>query len=975
MCYLAVPTPPMKIKRTDTTHACKQCYRHVFTSIYTQRPFVTLRTSSSRRVSSKITSQCRLRGQVKLHATAVPSVTTSDVEVSNESNEADSRQSTAYPFPDIEAKWQAYWLQHKTFRTPEEIDTSKPKYYVLDMFPYPSGSGLHVGHPEGYTATDIMARYKRMRGFNVLHPMGWDAFGLPAEQYAIQTGTHPRVTTERNVNRFRQQLQMLGFSYDWDRELSTTDPSYFKWTQWIFTKLFEKGLAYQAEVPVNWCPALGTVLANEEVIDGKSERGGYPVVRMPMKQWMLKITAFADRLLDDLEGLDWSDSIKEMQRNWIGRSEGADVTFGIQAGPGSSLSSEAAASGLTVFTTRPDTLFGVTHMVVAPEHPLLSDLCSEAQAATVKQYVEAAARKSDLERTELQKDKSGVFTGSHAINPATGESVPIWVADYVLGGYGSGAIMAVPGHDTRDNEFAVRFGIPVKQVVEPTAAGTSSSAEEMKLPFTDLGVAVNSSNATTGLDLNGLSSEAAKDKVIQWLQSKGLGNSRKNYKLRDWLFARQRYWGEPFPLVYPIIDSATGQLGAPVALPESELPLLLPETDDFKPKGTPESPLAVIDSWVNCVDPVSGGPARRETSTMPQWAGSCWYYLRFIDPTNNGRLIDPEKEKYWMPVDLYVGGAEHAVLHLLYARFWHKVLYDLGVVSTKEPFGRLVSQGMILGEVEYTVYRDEDGRVVSEEEAGAVPHQVSVQDVERRGDGYFLKAEPSVRVSARAHKMSKSRGNVINPDDVVYQFGADSLRLYEMFMGPLRDTKVWSTRGVEGVHRFLARAYRVFEPGMCEDEPTKDQLRLLHITIKKVTTEIEEMRFNTGISAMMEFINGVTKDWPNRPRAALEPFLLLLAPYAPHLAEELWSRGGHSGSLTYKPWPQCDESLLVSDTLVLPVQVNGKVRGTVEVSVNIQQQEAVTTALANANVAKFTDGKTIKKVIFVNGKILNLIVA
>ncbi|KAG1659920.1 hypothetical protein FOA52_015358, partial [Chlamydomonas sp. UWO 241] len=701
------------------------------------------------------------------------------------------------------------------------------------MFPYPSGSGLHVGHPEGYTATDIMARYKRMKGFNVLHPMGWDAFGLPAEQYAIQTGTHPAVTTAKNIDRFREQLRMLGFSYDWDRELATTDPEYFKWTQWIFTKLFEKGLAYQAEVPVNWCPALGTVLANEEVIGGLSERGNHPVVRMPMKQWMLRITAYADRLLDGLEDLDWAESIKEMQRNWIGRSYGADVSFCVKGLEGVQLS---------VFTTRPDTLFGVTYMVVAPEHPLLEQLATAEHAGAVKEYAEAAARKSDLERTELQKDKSGVFTGRFAINPATGEAVPIWVADYVLGTYGSGAIMAVPGHDARDFEFAQRFGIPVKQVVAPAGA---PAGEPAALPFTDYGVAVNSSCESSGLRIDGLRTEEARNKTLEWLTEKGLGAKRTNYKLRDWLFARQRYWGEPFPLVYPIIDE-NGTLGEAVALPESHLPLTLPETDNYKPSGTPESPLSVIDSWVNCIDPVSGRPAKRETSTMPQWAGSCWYYLRFIDPSNTGRLVDPELEKYWMPVDLYVGGAEHAVLHLLYARFWHHVLHDLGIVSTKEPFGRLVSQGMILGEVEYTRYIDADGLPVSEGTRDATASSVDASDVEKKGDGYTLKADSSVKVSARAHKMSKSRGNVINPDVVVHEFGADSLRLYEMFMGPLRETKVWSTRGVEGVHRFLARSFRVFEGGLTDEEPTREQLRLLNATIKKVTTEVEEMRFNTG---------------------------------------------------------------------------------------------------------------------------------
>ncbi|MEW5300771.1 MAG: hypothetical protein WDW36_003677 [Sanguina aurantia] len=871
----------------------------------------------------------------------------------------DSRQSTAYPFTEIEQKWQDYWEEHKTFRTPEDIDTSKPKYYVLDMFPYPSGSGLHVGHPEGYTATDILARYKRMKGCNVLHPMGWDAFGLPAEQYAIQTGTHPRITTERNINRFRQQLKMLGFSYDWDREIATTDPDYYKWTQWIFLQLHEKGLAYQAEVPVNWCPALGTVLANEEVIDGKSERGDHPVVRMPMKQWMLRITAYADRLLADLDGLDWADSIKEMQRNWIGKSEGANITFTVARGEGAEI---GEAAELCVYTTRPDTLFGVTYMVVAPEHPLLQSMASDAQRAAVKQYSDAAARKSDFERTELQKDKSGVFTGSHAINPATGEAVPIWVADYVLGSYGSGAIMAVPAHDKRDHELAVKFGLPIKQVVGP------ASGEPVPLPYTSVGVSVNSSSAH--IDINGLDSASAQVKMITWLGSSSLGRKETNYKLRDWLFARQRYWGEPFPLIYPEGSDEA------VAVPYDQLPLQLPDTDNFKPSGTTESPLAVITEWVNTIDPRTGGPARRETSTMPQWAGSCWYYLRFIDPKNGGYLVDPEKEKYWMPVDMYVGGAEHAVLHLLYARFWHKVLFDLGVVSTKEPFQRLVSQGMILGEVEYALHTDDStGAYVPEGTLGSSAVKVAEADVEKRGDGHVLRSDASVRVYARAHKMSKSRGNVVNPDDVVHQYGADSLRLYEMFMGPLRDTKVWNTRGVEGVHRFLARVYRAFEAGVTDEPATREEMRALHTCIKKVTTETEEMRFNTGISAMMEFVNTVTKWGPRKPREALEPFILLLAPYAPHLAEEMWQRAlGHGGSLTYAPWPEVDESLLVLQTFSLPVQVNGKTRGTVDVAIDISQADAVELALASANVSKHVDGKAVTKVIFVAGKILNLIV-
>ncbi|KAG2438904.1 hypothetical protein HYH02_010699 [Chlamydomonas schloesseri] len=912
-------------------------------------------SGSSARVASPVAAAIPSRRVIR----PLKAVETVDAPSAASTSAAPSAPPQAYPFTEIEAKWQAYWEANQTFRTPDQVDTSKPKYYVLDMFPYPSGAGLHVGHPEGYTATDILARFKRMTGHNVLHPMGWDAFGLPAEQYAIQTGTHPAVTTAKNVGRFRQQLKALGFSYDWGREISTTDPEYYRWTQWIFLKLYEKGLAYQAEVPVNWCPALGTVLANEEVIDGLSERGGHPVVRMPMKQWMLRITAYADRLLDDLDGLDWPDSIKDMQRNWIGRSEGAEVKFDLAAGPGSPL---PAGSSIAVFTTRPDTLFGATYLVVAPEHPLVAQLATPEQAAAVTAYCEAAARKSDLERTELQKDKTGVNTGSFAVNPVTGERVPVWVADYVLGSYGSGAIMAVPGHDARDHEFAVRFGLPVKQVVAPAAGG------EVKLPFTEPGVAVNSASAHLSID--GKATDAAKAAVIDWLQAQGKGAKQVNYKLRDWLFARQRYWGEPFPLVYPQGSDEA------VPVPESSLPLTLPVTDQFKPSGTPESPLAAITDWVNTVDPRDGvTPARRETSTMPQWAGSCWYYLRYISPRCNEALVDREAEKYWMPVDLYVGGAEHAVLHLLYARFWHKVLYDLGVVSTAEPFGRLVSQGMILGEVEYSAFRDEaSGAWAEEGAAGAVAVKLTEAEVDKRGDGYVLKADPGVKVSARAHKMSKSRGNVINPDDVVDQFGADSLRLYEMFMGPLRDTKVWSTRGVEGVHRFLARAWRLFEGGVSDEEPTKEQMRLLHQTIKKVSTETEEMRFNTGIAAMMEFVNGVTKSWGNRPRKALEPFILLLSPYAPHIAEELWARCGHTASLAYEPWPQVDESLLVVDTINLPVQVNGKTRGTVEVAAAASQDDALAAALANGNVAKHAGGKEIKKIIYVPGKILNLIV-
>ena len=799
-----------------------------------------------------------------------------------------------------------------------------------------------MGHPEGYTATDIIARYKRMTGHNVLHPMGWDAFGLPAEQYAIETGTHPKDTTATNVGRFREQLQSLGFSYDWDREVATCDPTYFKWTQWIFTQLLDRGLAYQAEVPVNWCPALGTVLANEEVIDGLSERGNHPVIRKPMKQWMLKITAYGDRLLNDLDDLDWPESIKEMQRNWIGRSEGAQLAFEV---PGVD-----AKDKLEVYTTRPDTLFGATYLVVAPEHPLVDALTTAEQKSAVDEYVLQASRKSDLERTELAKEKTGVFTGSFAKHPLTGADVPVWVADYVLGTYGTGAIMAVPAHDDRDAEFAATFDLPVVEVVE-TPESEKKKAKKKGGAYSGSGKMTNS--ACEMLDVNGMDSVEAGVKITEWLERNGVGAGKVNFKLRDWLFARQRYWGEPFPVVYPEGSDE------PVPLPLSDLPLTLPETDNFKPSGSGEGPLANVTDWVNTVDPVSGGPARRETNTMPQWAGSCWYYLRFIDPKNENAMVDGSLEKYWMPVDLYVGGAEHAVLHLLYARFWHKVLYDIGAVSTVEPFGRLVSQGMILGEVEYT---------------GADGAKIAAEDVTKKGDGYVLASDESVKVSARAHKMSKSRGNVVNPDDVVDEFGADSLRLYEMFMGPLRETKVWQTKGVEGCSRFLARAYRLFDPAkMTDAEPSDEQLKAINACVAKVTEETEGMRFNTAIAAMMEFTNAATK-WEKKPRECLKPFALLLSPYAPHLSEELWGMLGHEGSNAYEAWPEADTSLLVEDTVTLAVQVNGKMRGKIELAADATQADAMSSAMAQENIAKFVgDEADIKKIIYVPGKILNVV--
>ncbi len=876
----------------------------------------------------------------------------------------------AYPFNKIEKKWQKYWDEKQTFRT--EDDGDKPKYYVLDMFPYPSGAGLHVGHPEGYTATDIMARYKRMKGFNVLHPMGWDAFGLPAEQYAIQTGTHPKITTEKNINKFRKQLKALGFSYDWSREVNTTDPKYYKWTQWIFLQLYKKGLAYISEVPVNWCPALGTVLANEEVINGKSERGGYPVYRRPLRQWMLKITAYADRLLEDLDELDWPESTKEMQRNWIGRSEGAEVDFPV----------DGLDEIITVFTTRPDTLFGATYMVLAPEHPLVEKITTEEQREQVRQYQEQASQKSDLERTELQKEKTGVFTGGYAINPVNKEKIPIWVADYVLISYGTGAIMAVPAHDERDYEFARKYNLPIREVI--------SGGDISKEAYTGDGIVVNSANDE--FSINGLPVPEAKKKITQWLEEKGFGRFKVNYKLRDWLFSRQRYWGEPFPILY-------GEDGEILPVPEEDLPVELPPMEDFKPRPTenaddePQPPLSrAPDSW-KYVE-INGKVYRRELNTMPQWAGSCWYYLRYIDPHNDEKIVDPAKEKYWMPVDLYVGGAEHSVLHLLYARFWHKVLYDIGVVSTKEPFQKLVHQGIILGETEYTLYKDSKGNPVSAElvhtdgthlETGEplTAHKLSEDEIEKRGDYFVLKGHPEIRIEARAYKMSKSRGNVVNPDYVVNNYGADSLRLYEMFMGPLKDMKSWSMKGVEGVHRFLNRVWRLvideesdtLHPLVSDEAPDRDQLRLLHQTIKKVTQDIDEMAFNTAIAQMMIFVNEAYK-WKTRPKSVLEPFVLLLSPFAPHIAEELWQRLGHDQTLAYEPWPEYDEELIKENTVEIVLQINGKVRGTIQVSREEAGNREVLEkrALESETIQKRIAGKVIKKVIAVPNRLVNVVV-
>lgn len=861
----------------------------------------------------------------------------------------------------IEPKWQEYWIKNKTFKT-DENDRSKPKYYVLDMFPYPSGAGLHVGHPEGYTATDIIARFKRMNGFNVLHPIGWDAFGLPAEQYAIKTGTHPAKTTQINIDRFRKQLQAIGFSYDWDREVNTTDPDYFKWTQWIFLQLYKRGLAYESFAPVNWCPALGTVLANEEVIDGKSEVGGFPVIRKPMRQWMLKITAYAERLLQDIDTLDWPESIKEMQRNWIGKSIGAEVDF--------SLAEHNAK--IRVFTTRPDTLFGATYMVLSPEHPLVDVITTEDNRAAVQAYKNEAATKSDLDRTELAKNKTGVFTGAFAVNPVNGKQIPIWIADYVLMGYGTGAIMAVPGHDERDWEFAKKFGLEIVEVV------SGGKVEEAAYTENQYGVIVNSANNEVSLD--GLKVPEAKEKIISWLESKGLGQKSVNYRLRDWLFSRQRYWGEPFPIIH--VD------GVPKALPEEYLPITLPQVESYEPTGNGEPPLAKAEEWVKVIDPETGKEGLRETNTMPQWAGSCWYYLRYISPNYNGGPVDPELEKYWMPVDLYVGGAEHAVLHLLYARFWHKVLYDAGIVSTNEPFQKLINQGMILGEMEYTAFVNENGEYVSarglESTQGLTTKKLSEDEVEKKGDTFYIKGT-SIAVEAKSHKMSKSRGNVINPDDVIQQYGADSLRLYEMFMGPLEQVKPWSMRGVEGVFRFLKRTYRLYvndeiehsllDANIIDSEPTKEQLKALHTVIKKVTEDINEFKFNTAISAMMVFVNEASK-WEVKPLSVMKNFAQLLNPFAPHLAEEVWALMGQKEDLSYTTWPKYDEQYLLDDEFTYGIQVNGKLRGELKIAMADAENKdkVLSAAKALESVAKYIDGVAIVKEVFVPKRIVNIVV-
>ena len=800
----------------------------------------------------------------------------------------------------IEKKWQKYWDENKTFKTLD--DHTKEKFYALDMFPYPSGAGLHVGHPEGYTATDILSRYKRANGYNVLHPMGWDAFGLPAEQYALDTGNDPRDFTKTNIDTFRRQIKELGFSYDWDREVNTTDPNYYKWTQWIFKKLYEKGLAYVDEVPVNWCPALGTVLSNEEVIDGKSERGGHPVERRPMRQWVLKITDYAEKLLADLDILDWPESLKAMQRNWIGKSVGAEIDFKI----------EGTDKAFTVFTTRADTVFGVSYCVLAPEHKLVEEIVTEDQKAAVEEYLDIVKRKSDLERTDLNKDKTGVFTGAYAINPVNGEKVELWIADYVLASYGTGAVMAVPAHDERDYEFATKFNLPIKAVVEDNG--------EVVVPFYGDGKHINSDF------INGLNNEEAIAKVIEFLEENKVGRSKVTYKLRDWLFSRQRYWGEPIPIIH-------WEDGTMTTVPDSELPLLLPETDNIKPSGTGESPLANIEEWLNVVDPETGKKGKRETNTMPQWAGSCWYYLRYIDPHNDEMFADPEKLKYWLPVDVYIGGAEHAVLHLLYARFWHKVLYDLGLVPTREPFQKLFNQGMILAE-------GKDGR---------------------------------------PEKMSKSKGNVVNPDDIIVSHGADTLRVYEMFMGPLDASIAWSENGLDGSRRFLDRVYRLFvdeETGKVNDKvQDKDNAELevsYNFTVKKVSEDIEILGFNTAISQLMVFVNDCYKA-EYIPRKYALGFIQLLAPFAPHLAEEMWEIYGNTESISYVPWPTFDESKLVSDTVEIVVQLMGKVKAKLDVKKDLTPAELEQIVLANEEVKELIEGKQVMKVIVVPGRLVNIV--
>lgn len=881
----------------------------------------------------------------------------------------------AYDHRAVESRWQAFWQEHKIFRA--ERRAGHQKLYALDMFPYPSGSGLHVGHPEGYTATDIICRCRRMQGFDVLHPMGWDAFGLPAEQYAIQTGTHPAITTQKNVTMFRSQLQRLGFAYDWEREINTTDPDYVRWTQWIFLRLFERGLAFQAEIPVNWCPALGTVLANEEIVDGLSERGNHPVVRQPLRQWQLRITAYADRLSEELESLDWPET-KQKQRDWIGRSEGAEVDFPVV---GHDLK-------LRVFTTRPDTLYGATYMVIAPDHRLILSLCSADQRPAVEAYAAAAARKSELERTALSKDKSGVFTGAYATNPLNQQAIPIYTADYVLGAYGTGAIMAVPAHDERDFAFARAYGLPVVEVTSPDGV----QHDQLDAAFTGEGIAVRSG------PFDGQPTATMKRNIVEYLEAQGLGTRKINYRLRDWVFSRQRYWGEPIPIYFPVEtagdprhgDAFTIDYDHPIPLEDSELPLKLPELEDYKP-GDPQGPLVRATDWRFFQK--GGKWYARETNTMPQWAGSCWYYLRYLDPRNVEEIFSQQTYDDWMPVDLYVGGNEHAVLHLLYARFWHKVLFDLGVVKHAEPFTKLVHQGLILGMAfryyakldatgAVTATFDGDADVVKNAETGELSLQstgelVVVQWVTEKEvaikDGAPTHREHGVRVVPVAEKMSKSRGNVVNPDTVVEEFGADSLRLYEMFMGPLEQSKPWQTSGIQGVRRFLDRLSSIAARPLAESPPDAPTARLVHKSIKKIGEDIDGLRFNTAISTMMIWVNHLAS-YDEPPRAALEPLVLCVAPFAPHLAEELWVQLGHAPSIANATWPSYDATLCEDEVVEMAVQVNGRMRGRITLRKDADAKEAEQVALEDPNVRKFVGDKPLKKTIYVPGKILNVII-
>lgn len=936
---------------------------------------------------------------------------------------------------EIEPRWQRFWDENKTFKTPEQV--SEEKLYVLDMFPYPSGEGLHVGHPEGYTATDIVARHARMAGKSVLHPMGFDAFGLPAEEHAIKHNASPREFTEKNINTFVRQLKDLGFSYDWDRQISTTDVEYFKWTQWIFLVLFDtwfdpetqKGrpiselpipedvqaqgesavrkyqdefrLAFESHAPVNWCPALGTVLANEEVVDGLSDVGGHPVHRMPLRQWMLRITAYADRLEKDLEHVDWPEGIKKLQRDWIGRSEGAEVDFFIGGedsfGTWKDQRSNTGfprvpdADVLRIYTTRPDTLYGATYMVIAPEHDAVETLTTESQAAAVKKYCDDAAMKSDRDRQDDRTQKTGVFTGSFAINPVNGQPVPIWIADYVLASYGTGAIMAVPAHDTRDFDFAKTYDLEITPVLQPpaTADVDHQKVSTGEVCYAGVGTAVNSG------EYDGLETPVFKTKIIEALDQSGMGRSAVNYKLRDWLFSRQRFWGEPFPILHEL-DEAGNRTGMMRVVDAADLPVDLPEIEDFKPHGRPEPPLEkASEDWLYPV--IDGVRYKRETNTMPQWAGSCWYYLRFIDPKNNDAFVDPELEKQWMPVDLYIGGAEHAVLHLLYARFWHKVLYDRGFLTSDEPFRKLVNQGMILGEVEFTAYRDPNEQWVSAhlvteneerkpvlESDSSLLHAVRLdpEQSEKEGEGFVLKSDPTIRVDSRAYKMSKSRGNVVNPDIIIAEYGADALRLYEMFMGPLEQSKPWAMTGVNGVRNFLDRVWRMIadeknddlclNPAVGDYEPTDEQTRTLHKTIKAVSQDIETLSFNTAISRMMEFVNFFTKQ-SQRPKSLMNPFVLLLSPFAPHICEELWKLLGHNESLALESWPQYDEALTVDASVEIPIQIMGKVRSKIVVPRGTPKDELLSLAKADPKIVEQLDGKQIRKEIVVPDRLVNIV--